>query len=59
MSERIRSDAVTDLAAYRKMQIRKSHNPPQAKTILPDKILDEISYHLLMAARAIASVTQK
>lgn len=59
MSVRIRSNAVTDLAAYREKQTPKPQCQPLPKTILPDKLLDEISHHLLMAARAIAKYTPK
>lgn len=59
MIVRTRSDAVTDLAAYREKLTHKPKCQPLPKTTVPDKLLDEISYHLLMAARAIAAFTPK
>jgi hypothetical protein len=58
MRERLRSNEVIDLAAYRE----RSAKPPQRRqkpVVPPERLLDEVSYHLLMAARAIAAHTSK
>ena len=48
--ERKRFDEVTNLSEYRKKVAK-----PKPKTRTEhDKLLDEISYHILMAAKAIA-----
>lgn len=58
MTESIRSSAVIDLRMYRDQAAKKQerHPPPIPPS---EKLLDEVSYHLLMAVRAIAAHTAK
>jgi hypothetical protein len=51
-----RSNAVIDLELYRRRNTQDK-TPEQVPKPIPESLLDEVTYHLLMAARAIASHT--
>lgn len=55
MSEEERKRRVTNLAEYRKQRIQKAMRYKKD----PAKILDEVSYYLLMAARAMSNHINK
>jgi hypothetical protein len=54
------STAVIDMARYRQRAAQpQQRNPQEAEQLSSDQIIDRISYHILMAARAIADYSKK
>lgn len=58
MRECLRSNDVIDLAAYRQRAAKPPLTAPKP-VVPPERLLDEVSYYLLMAVRAIAAHTAK
>lgn len=59
MRESARNDVVTYLSTYKERQAQKKQLDQVIELSVTEQLLTDISYHLLMAARAITKYTPK